>query len=349
MIVLIDATTASLTVSWPVVPNAIRYILQFRRPESGDDEDSFQTLSDHLTGTQARKRNLDDADARGFIFRVRAVLSNENEQSSGESVATWTTHPNPFFLLTPNDEKRQMAAPQVFLGGTYQSARVTWLPFDGALGYELQMRENAGGEPWQTIASNIAHTEIRKKNLTSTEGYQFRVRQLRKTELGQAPFSPPSDVLVTLGISDGVKKTFQGLDGGSLIRRDTKVALADALGGKEFILLYASAHWCGPCRQFTPVLAKWYQSLAVTNQSCADVVFLSCDHDESGFKSYYSTMPWLAVDFEDSTRERLLSYIRVSAIPRLVVVDGRTGRIVVDNAVGQALDVNQWRKLADKK
>lgn len=343
MIVLIDATTTSLTVTWPAVPEAVRYILQFRRPGVGEREDSFQTLSDQLTGTQARKRNLEDVETRGFIFRVRAVLSNEDDEGKGENAETWTTHPNPFFLLTSDDAQRQMAAPNIFLGGSNQSARVTWLPFDGASGYELQMRKNKGGEPWETIPSIISHTEVRKKNLTSADGYQFRVRPIVGDDLSQVPFSPPSDVFVALGLSDGVKKLFQGLDNGSLLRQSSKLSLADALGGKEFILLYASAHWCGPCRQFTPSLAKWYQTVA----SHAEVVFLSCDHDESGFKSYYSSMPWLAVDFEDPTRERLLSYIRVTGIPRLVVVDGRTGRTVVDNAVGQALDLNNWRKLAN--
>jgi len=78
----------------------------------------------------------------------------------------------------------------------------------------------------------------------------------------------------------------------------------------------------------------------------AEVVFLSCDHDEKGFENYFATMPWKAVAFEDDSRENLLSYIRVQGIPRLVVLDGKTGRILVDNAVGQPLDVNQWRRIA---
>ena len=60
-------------------------------------------------------------------------------------------------------------------------------------------------------------------------------------------------------------------------------------------------------------------------------------------------MPWLAVDFDDDTREQLMAHIRVTGIPRLVVLDGKTGRTVVDNAVGQPLDMNNWRRLAAKK
>ena len=76
-----------------------------------------------------------------------------------------------------------------------------------------------------------------------------------------------------------------------------------------------------------------------------EVVFLSADHDERSFQQYFKTMPWLAVDFDDDTREMLMSQIKVTGIPRLVVLSSRTGRIVVDNAVGQPLDITKWRTM----
>jgi nucleoredoxin len=153
---------------------------------------------------------------------------------------------------------------------------------------------------------------------------------------------------VALGLSDGIKRLFSDLEDGTLLQNPNKkpIQLADALGGKEFVLLYASAHWCGPCRQFTPMLANWYRSLRTKN---VEVVFLSADHDENGFRDYYKDMPWLAVPYDDDARESLMGRIRVSGIPRLVVLDGKTGRIIVDNAVGQQLDVNNWRRLAASK
>jgi nucleoredoxin len=74
-------------------------------------------------------------------------------------------------------------------------------------------------------------------------------------------------------------------------------------------------------------------------------VFLSADHDEQSFKSYYSHMPWLAVDYNEDTREELMSFICVTGIPRVAVLDGRTGKIIEDNAVGKPLDVTCWRQL----
>lgn len=189
---------------------------------------------------------------------------------------------------------------------------------------------------------------MKNKNLTSKFGYSFRVRPRNgnNDSTDNVPFSSPSDTIVAMGLSDGVKRLFQGLDDGTLLQNPgaKPVPVADALGGKEFFLLYASASWCGPCRAFTPKLANWYRSLGA-NKS-VEVVFLSADHDEHSFQSYFREMPWLAVDFDDDAREQLLAHIRVQGIPRLVVLDGKTGRIIVDNAVGQQLDVNNWRRLA---
>ena len=53
----------------------------------------------------------------------------------------------------------------------------------------------------------------------------------------------------------------------------------------------------------------------------------------------------MAVDYDDDAREQLMAAIKVQGIPRLVVLSGKNGRILVDNAVGQPLDVNSWRAL----
>jgi thiol-disulfide isomerase/thioredoxin len=332
---LIDATSSSLTVSWPAVKEAKSYILQYRQGDD-DDEASFETLSTTLTTTQARKNNL-TFNEHGYVFRVKAA-DDDN----------WMTHEEPFFLLTRDQEENQMKAPLVSPAGNH-ALKVSWAAATTSGGYELQMRLNEGGAAWSTIAPSLTSTEVRKKNLTSQSGYCFRVRPASSVNDGhQAPFSPPSQVAVAAGLSEGIKRLFHGLENNSLVKNPnlTPVKLDDALGGKEFVLLYASAHWCPPCRQFTPMLANWYKTV----QNQVEVVFLSCDHDEKGFEQYFAAShPWLAVNFDDDVRENLLAHIRVSGIPRLVVLDGKTGRILEDNAVGKQLDLHRWRQLAASK
>jgi hypothetical protein len=45
-----------------------------------------------------------------------------------------------------------------------------------------------------------------------------------------------------------------------------------------------SAHWCGPCRKFTPLLSVCYEDQP--DRSEVEVVFVSADHDEEGFNEY---------------------------------------------------------------
>mmetsp|Transcript_23837 Transcript_23837/g.36845 ORF Transcript_23837/g.36845 Transcript_23837/m.36845 type:complete len:351 (-) Transcript_23837:1601-2653(-) len=340
-IVLLDSTSSSLTVSWTEIANAKRYILQYRQPTS----DTFETLSAKLTSTQARKRNLQDEQGNGFSFRVGAITTTSSDDANEEeSIKEWIGHAKPFHLLSKNEEEEyQMRAPKVVLAGSNQAVIVSWSGASTATTkYELQMRENQGGTPWNTIASSLSGTEVRKKNLISKLGYQFRVRQSDGTTEKPKPFSSPSDPIVALGLSPGIKRWFSSLDNGQFVTSTAnKLSLEDALGGKEFVLLYASAHWCGPCRQFTPQLANWYKG---AKNRGIEVIFLSADHDENGFESYFKTMPWIAIDYDDDTRESVMAQIRVTGIPRLVVLDGRTGRVVEDNAVGKPLDINQWRQ-----
>mmetsp|Transcript_17834 Transcript_17834/g.26390 ORF Transcript_17834/g.26390 Transcript_17834/m.26390 type:complete len:330 (+) Transcript_17834:173-1162(+) len=326
---LIDRTDSALTISWPEVNGAKRYKLQYSRV-STSDEIKFETLSDQLTTSQARKRNL-EGDC-GFFFRAGAIIGDEEEPEK------WITHSDAFYLLSEEQSQARMPQLKVESAG-YHAVKVSWNASDGAVGYELQMRENKGGAPWKTIAASFSGIEVRKKNLTSAKGYTFRARPVGIN----AAFSIPSEGATGADLSDGIRRIFSVLEGNELlINKATSVPLSDALAGKDFILLYVSAHWCPPCRQFTPMLINWYQKV----KNIVEIVFLSADHDESGFKSYYASMPWTAVGFDDDGREKLMGYIKVTGIPRLVVLDGKTGNTLVDNAVSQPLDIAKWRALS---
>ena len=62
--------------------------------------------------------------------------------------------------------------------------------------------------------------------------------------------------------------------------------------------VYFSAHWCPPCRAFTPKLAELYQE-AQKEALPFRIAFVSSDRDEASFKEYHSTMPWPAIPLKD--------------------------------------------------
>lgn len=92
-----------------------------------------------------------------------------------------------------------------------------------------------------------------------------------------------------------------------------------ALAGKH-VAVYFSAHWCPPCRAFTPQLAKTYAKLQKDGVPF-EVVFVSMDRSADQFDEYFSTMPWLAVPYvDDQLRSVLTRKFKVMGIPQLVIL-----------------------------
>ena len=87
------------------------------------------------------------------------------------------------------------------------------------------------------------------------------------------------------------------------------------------VAIYFSAHWCPPCRGFTPALAKLYKEWNATTKEI-EIIFVSRDKDEPSFAGYFKEMPWLAIPFEEKTVvDQLRTKYKVNSIPCLVVVD----------------------------
>lgn len=91
--------------------------------------------------------------------------------------------------------------------------------------------------------------------------------------------------------------------------------------------LYFSALWCSPGVEFTPKLASIYYKI---NQEFTihsfEIVFVSSDHDQTAFDSYFGSMPWMAIPYGDPKIKHLAKYFDVQGIPSLVIIgpDGKT-------------------------
>lgn len=89
------------------------------------------------------------------------------------------------------------------------------------------------------------------------------------------------------------------LAGATLVRKSKDQVSADeALGDKEIIGFYFSAHWCPPCRMFTPVLADFYEEIK-DQELPLEIIFVSSDRSEDALFDYMAEAhgDWLAVPF----------------------------------------------------
>ena len=79
-----------------------------------------------------------------------------------------------------------------------------------------------------------------------------------------------------------------------LVKKNDIYALSQVVEYEKFGL-YFSAHWCPPCRLFTPILIDFYNKINEKEKKF-EIIFISSDQSSQQFDEYYNTMPWAAVN-----------------------------------------------------
>ena len=89
----------------------------------------------------------------------------------------------------------------------------------------------------------------------------------------------------------------------------------------KHLMLYFSAHWCPPCRAFTPVLSEAYTQLKAERPDDFELIFVSSDRDQAGFDEYWGEMTFCALPFEErAAKGGLAKRFGVQGIPKLIIL-----------------------------
>lgn len=112
-----------------------------------------------------------------------------------------------------------------------------------------------------------------------------------------------------------------------LVDADGKAVDVATLKGKV-VGVYHSAHWCPPCRTFTPKLVEF----ANTHKANFAVVFVSHDRDPAAMSGYMkeAKMPWAAVPFRAPSGKKNADENGIAGIPSLIIY-GKDGAVVTKN------------------
>ena len=109
----------------------------------------------------------------------------------------------------------------------------------------------------------------------------------------------------------------------NLLDSNGKEVSRDQLAGKT-VGFYFSAHWCPPCRTFTPSLVKFRD----TNQKEFEIVFVSSDKNPGAQMNYMkeTKMKWPTMKHRSKEASALAKKYGVRGIPALIIVspDGKT-------------------------
>src|SRR5690606_10146272 len=91
------------------------------------------------------------------------------------------------------------------------------------------------------------------------------------------------------------------------------------LGKVKYFAFYRSASWCGPCRNFTPKLVKFYNRIKPKHPEF-ELIFVSSDRSEDSMESYMvdDRMPWPAFEFG---KHKSLVRSNGNGIPCLIITD----------------------------
>jgi len=125
---------------------------------------------------------------------------------------------------------------------------------------------------------------------------------------------------------------------------------AGSLDGK-MIGLYFSAHWCPPCREFTPRLVEKYNEIVGQGHQF-EIVFVSSDRSQAEAEEYFAEHPWKMLGYEEKMLKQILSsQCGVQGIPSLALFDENGSKITDDGRT--AIMTTSFEKLktfeADKQ
>lgn len=125
------------------------------------------------------------------------------------------------------------------------------------------------------------------------------------------------------------------LTGDLVVLQGKKVGRYDAaqLAQTKYFGIYYSAHWCPPCRQFTPKLVEWYNQQKPANPHF-ELIFVSSDRSEADMEQYIvgDKMPWPAVKFAKKDGNKAITKYSGNGIPCLVLIDAE-GKVLSDSYV----------------
>ena len=148
--------------------------------------------------------------------------------------------------------------------------------------------------------------------------------QLAQKRAAPAPSGSGGDA-----ISQFLKGDLVQWRNGGVVRADDT-----ALANKKLIAFYFSAHWCAPCRKFTPQLVEYYNRVAPQHPEF-EIVFYSYDKSPFAFETYLreTNMPWLAIDYVKVKGKEALAKNAGDGIPSLVLVDSN-GNVISSSHSG---------------
>jgi thiol-disulfide isomerase/thioredoxin len=150
--------------------------------------------------------------------------------------------------------------------------------------------------------------------------------------LDAPPKPEPGWATATGKVALGLRNKLQVLRDGKLVAFDP-----GSRPEPEIYLAYFGAHWCHPCREFSPTLLEEYRQLKKRKPDRFELVFVSDDRssDEQALYIRELGMPWPFIKYSAIGSVPSVEHANGPAIPDLVVLT-RDGDVIFNSFHGAA-------------
>ena len=194
----------------------------------------------------------------------------------------------------------------------------------------------------KTVEATFEESKYGMVYLKKTDGGTMMISKSKLSAADQAivaalePAKPVKPAKLT-PVKKTAPKAITDLFGSKLKNAKKKTVSVDELADKV-IGVYFSAHWCPPCRAFTPKLVAFHNELSKAGKPF-EIVLVSSDRDRNAMYGYMKEMkmPWLALPHGDKRKGALSSKYGVKGIPKLVILSP-TGELISENGRGEVMN-----------
>ena len=126
----------------------------------------------------------------------------------------------------------------------------------------------------------------------------------------------------------------------------------------KLIAIYFSAHWCKPCRKFTPILHQFHKIINSFPDKSIDIIFSSLDSSPEKMSEYFKSHgDWFAFQYKHPFTSFLEDKYKVEAIPTLLILDSewnlitKKGKELISSGKPEKIEnvesFRQWINLYD--
>ena len=178
-----------------------------------------------------------------------------------------------------------------------------------ALPYSDRERKKSISEQFDISGiPTLIFVDSKTGKIHSKAGRQIVTEDKNGTDFPWLPATTPPTGLITNLLTDSIQD-----NKGNTFKPESVI-------GNKIVSLFFSAHWCPPCKRFTPLLLNLYDHVNKDEKKW-EIIFFSLDRNIDEYNQYFVTLPFKGLSFNIKKAKKMARRFFISGIPALVMMN----------------------------